>query len=622
VPYFTISSRVLPNNSYLSVDEVGHNITSGVLCHTDLINGSHDGRWYSYRRYRFLSYSPSYYQPLYAAQFEGGVALLLTTNSYSYNSVDGIYHCDIKTTESTNETTTEYESVYIGIYGSGGSLYLQSVTVEVLSTDPFQFAVICSTTGGPATSVIWTVDSEEVDGGFTVLNDGRNSGYISYLNATEEGVYNCTVRNSKPSVVTAVLDIAIPEPPSNFTVMQTLLNGVRLSWTAPLQRVDHYIIYYQLDSENARKMSSRVSYWATTHTVFGLERGESYLFSIVAMKNFIPSPEIGPLDITLVTHLNVSIIESDHEAPFYAGTLLNISCSINLPDAVDPQIIRDIHVKPSDYNSRSDTIAFTPLQESDAGVYYCWVCMVFQGRYSHRTVCERGEETPLVKVLELPTPEMRLVAADRATAGSEVSLECSVSLVPYLIVPPHVKLFRDEETFIAGEDTYDSLVHTLSCVRTWDAGQYVCKGALDIPEIYPDIHLEFQSSTHGLFVQLPRPSVSITASPHRNHFHGSSVTLTCEAVLSPSVDTFGSISLVWGGPRMIFSERAYTVEESGFGLRYSSSLKMTRLSKRDEGDYTCTVRVGGQGDILGSVVTKSFTLTLKHGHRGRLHYDE
>ena len=51
---------------------------------------------------------------------------------------------------------------------------------------------------------------------------------------------------------------------------------------------------------------------------------------------------------------------------------------------------------------------------------------------------------------------------------------------------------------------------------------------------------------------------------------------------------------------------------SGGALRYSSSLTMTQLSKIDEGGYTCTVRVSGEGNVFGGVVTQLFPLSVTY----------
>ena len=63
-----------------------------------------------------------------------------------------------------------------------------------------QFALTCISTGGPATTVTWTRDSEMLTGS-TVLNDTETAQYTHTLTVTGRlgGLYTCTVSNDKPS---------------------------------------------------------------------------------------------------------------------------------------------------------------------------------------------------------------------------------------------------------------------------------------------------------------------------------------------------------------------------------------------------------------------------------------
>ena len=81
-----------------------------------------------------------------------------------------------------------------------------------LNEDSPLFTLTCTSTGGPATTVNWTRDSETVSGGVTVLDDPVTAQYTHTLTVTGRlgGQYQCNVSNNKPSSATA-----------NFTVQGT-----------------------------------------------------------------------------------------------------------------------------------------------------------------------------------------------------------------------------------------------------------------------------------------------------------------------------------------------------------------------------------------------------------------
>ena len=82
-----------------------------------------------------------------------------------------------------------------------------TVDSDLNGTSP-QFTLTCISTGGPATTVTWTRDSEVVNG-TTVLDDAETAQYIHTLTVTGRlgGLYQCTVENAKPSLVFASLFI-------------------------------------------------------------------------------------------------------------------------------------------------------------------------------------------------------------------------------------------------------------------------------------------------------------------------------------------------------------------------------------------------------------------------------
>ena len=71
-----------------------------------------------------------------------------------------------------------------------------------------QFTLTCISTSGPATTVTWTRDSDNVtEGTDTVLDDRVTAQYTHTLTVTERlgGLYTCTVANNKPSQDSAQL---------------------------------------------------------------------------------------------------------------------------------------------------------------------------------------------------------------------------------------------------------------------------------------------------------------------------------------------------------------------------------------------------------------------------------
>ena len=73
-----------------------------------------------------------------------------------------------------------------------------------------QFTLTCISTGGPATTVTWTRDFEDVPGEtMTVLNNAATAQYTHTLTVTGRlgGDYQCTVSNNIPSVDTASITL-------------------------------------------------------------------------------------------------------------------------------------------------------------------------------------------------------------------------------------------------------------------------------------------------------------------------------------------------------------------------------------------------------------------------------
>ena len=90
---------------------------------------------------------------------------------------------------------------------SGGMTF--TVDSDLNGESP-QFTLTCTSTGGPATTVTWTRDSETVSGvNTTLLDDPVTAQYTHTLTVTGRlgGQYQCTVSNNKPSQDSASITV-------------------------------------------------------------------------------------------------------------------------------------------------------------------------------------------------------------------------------------------------------------------------------------------------------------------------------------------------------------------------------------------------------------------------------
>ena len=104
---------------------------------------------------------------------------------------------------STCVCVQQYLPIFVGNVTIPGGITL-TVDSDPNGDSP-QFTFTCTSTGGPATTVTWTRNSEKISGGMTVLDDPVTAQYTHTLIGTGRlgGEYKCTVANNKPSTATA-----------------------------------------------------------------------------------------------------------------------------------------------------------------------------------------------------------------------------------------------------------------------------------------------------------------------------------------------------------------------------------------------------------------------------------
>ena len=122
-PYVSFMGETLPNHSYVDLSLVGSFYSDGeVVCHTDLTTccysgaGLDRGDWYFPNGDR-LPFPGSH--PLVERRYSQRVELI--RGAVSGSALSGIYRCDIATRAVNSNDNTARETVYVGLYGSGGN---------------------------------------------------------------------------------------------------------------------------------------------------------------------------------------------------------------------------------------------------------------------------------------------------------------------------------------------------------------------------------------------------------------------------------------------------------------------------------------------------------------------
>ena len=101
----------------------------------------------------------------------------------------------------------DHSCIFLGVTISDDVTF--TVDSDLNGASP-QFTLTCISTGGPATTVTWTRDSDTItEGTETVLDDPITAQYNHTLTVTGRlgGLYTCTVANDKPSQDSAQLHV-------------------------------------------------------------------------------------------------------------------------------------------------------------------------------------------------------------------------------------------------------------------------------------------------------------------------------------------------------------------------------------------------------------------------------
>ena len=187
---------------------------------------------------------------------------------------------------------------------------------DLNGTSP-QFTLTCISTGGPATTVTWTRDSDTItEGTETVLDDPVTAQYNHTLTVTGRlgGLYTCTVANEKPSQDLAQLTVqgmicatgsgvcrcsiisVVASPLTNVTVTANG-NAVTVMWSISSSgnNVIGYLVYYH-HSNSETVVNTKPRIYSHTFTEHNASQ-RVYAVSVQALSTHLPSAVSGPVTV-------------------------------------------------------------------------------------------------------------------------------------------------------------------------------------------------------------------------------------------------------------------------------------------------------------------------------------
>ena len=137
-PYVSFMGETLPNHTFVNLSLVGNagDGSDSVQCHTDLntccspSQGIDRGDWYfpSGDRLQFSSSTDNIY--------ESRIAQRVDVRRRNNADISGIYRCDIETNavnSNDDDTNTDRETVYAGLYVTGGKLTVLAIIIAPIS---------------------------------------------------------------------------------------------------------------------------------------------------------------------------------------------------------------------------------------------------------------------------------------------------------------------------------------------------------------------------------------------------------------------------------------------------------------------------------------------------------
>ena len=188
-------------------------------------------------------------------------------------------------------------------------------------------------------------------------------------------------------------------------------------------------------------------------------------------------------------------------------------------------------------------------------------------------------------------------------AGQMYTLICNGTLVGNTSLTPVVTWRNSTGVVASGNDiTVSNGILTFNSLRISHGGQYTCQSvvtSVNTSTATANTNVIVQSKTSlinnhiSVIIQLsspvPTPNVTVTAtllSP--SLFIGGNLTLTCNILLDPSVDSTVMVNSTWTGPGGRGYNETAPVKNGSF---YQNIITLVYLTPEDIGSYNCSVSV-------------------------------
>ncbi|XP_064386142.1 mucin-2-like isoform X2 [Halichondria panicea] len=223
----------------------------------------------------------------------------------------------------------------------------------------------------------------------------------------------------------------------------------------------------------------------------------------------------------------------------------------------------------------TNTLTFSPIQQSHQGAYICQVTV--------DTVTASSPSTDVT--VGVPTLMATLTLAPSPMAGQSYSLACTLTGGDSLNPTITYQFTQDNPGQTRIRATQANPILTFETLVLSDSGQYSCQATVTSPHL--NTPQEVDSGSQSLTIQILTPSVSIL--DPGNLFATTSPTLVCSVSVDSSVvDVPVTASVEWDGPRGI---GFFSVSGPLSGGSTTLSVPLTNTVTGDSGDYICRASV-------------------------------